>query len=174
MSIAIMSLAQARRHKRKFDAVLTIEDPGIRNGLRFHRGAAPDQLILKFDDIDAPRDPWRAASAEDVQAGLDFGRKHGDGKLMVHCFAGIGRSTAMAMAIFADRLGDPEEARLAMLEAQPEACPNLIVLAHADNLLGFDGALLSTVVTWDAEMSRNVRRRLLQAFYYTAIGGESA
>lgn len=44
--LAIAGLRQAKRHKREFDAVITLEDPGARlaQQLRFHR--APLFLTL--------------------------------------------------------------------------------------------------------------------------------
>ncbi len=53
--MAVASLAQAHRHKRKWDAVLTIEDPEARpsDQLRFSANPAPTHLVLSFEDADS-------------------------------------------------------------------------------------------------------------------------
>ena len=50
--IDIKSLARARRSRRKYDAVISIEDPRARRKLRFHRTPHPDHLVLRLEDID--------------------------------------------------------------------------------------------------------------------------
>lgn len=142
--IHVASLASARRRKRRYDAVLTIEDPGFRNGLRFHGAPHPSHLVLSFEDVDDDLRPRVAsASAEQIEAGLRFGRENAGGSLLVHCKAGIARSTALALAIIADRAGDGREVDSVrtLLEVRPEAVPNLHVLALADDILGRGGRL---------------------------------
>ena len=53
-SVAVRSLAQAKRVKRNYDAIITIEDPSFRKGLRFHNAPHPDQLVMWFEDVDHP------------------------------------------------------------------------------------------------------------------------
>ena len=160
----------ARRHKRDFGAVLTLEDPGTRFGLRFHRVPAPAQLILQFIDLDraapAPYDSdprLRLATVEQVQLALDFARTHAEQDLLVHCVAGVSRSSAIALAIFADRLGAGNEdaALTQLLHIRSIAVPNLHVVQLADGLLDRDGRLLEVVQVWDTAISANVERRRL-------------
>ena len=73
-TIEVANLSRARRHKRRFGAVVTIEDPGFRNGLRFHRGPQPEHLVLRFEDVDEPENNVWAATLEDIVAGLEFCR----------------------------------------------------------------------------------------------------
>lgn len=63
---------------------------------------------------------------------------------LIHCFAGASRSTAACYAIVAQTLG-PDRAGEALefvLRIRPEAFPNLLVVRHADHLLGRHGELI--------------------------------
>jgi Predicted protein tyrosine phosphatase len=142
--ISVTSLNKAKRKKRRFGAVVTIEDPGQRNPLRFHHSPHPEHLVLKFEDIDFV-DPTIALPREEhVLAVLDFGRKHAERDILVHCKAGIARSTAMALALLADRLGKGYEREAVdhLLNVRPEAIPNLVILGMTDRILERDGALV--------------------------------
>ena len=169
--LVVSSLGWARRHKREFDAVITIEDPDLAGrptysaSLRFHRSPAPAHLILRFFDLDEPlpapyHRPWmRMAEPIDVANALAFAKLHE--KLLIHCKAGIARSTALALAILMDRLHDPQAALAELLLLQPSAVPNLHLTAVADTVLGCDGKLLETLDVWDKARQTNTTRRFL-------------
>jgi predicted protein tyrosine phosphatase len=142
-SVAVTTLTRARRKKRRYDAVLTIEDPGQRNPLRFHVTPHPEHLVMKFEDVDFHEPSVALPQPEHVSAAIEFGRRHLDGSILVHCKAGIARSTALALAIIADRrgAGNEKEAVAELLEVRPEAAPNLLILDMADDLLDRGGAL---------------------------------
>lgn len=143
--ITIKNLNQAKRKKRRFDAVLTIEDPHQRQPLRFHNSPHPEHLVIKFEDLDHEDLTIALPREEHVQAAIDFGRRHRDGSMLVHCRAGIARSTALALAIIADRHGAGRETESVaeLLDVRPEAAVNLLVLGMADKILGRDGALVA-------------------------------
>lgn len=163
--IEITGASRARRIKRRFEAVITIEDPGLPIGrrVRFHRTPHPAHLVLTFEDLDEPCPPIITASESHVMAAINFVRERPVGALLVHCHAGIGRSTAIALAIIADRLGPGHERRALeeMLHLQRRAVPNLLVVRHADAVLGRDGVLLRVVEEWDSQSPRNRHRRAL-------------
>lgn len=143
-AVKVASLATAKQTKRRYDAVLTIEDPGLRHGLRFHSSPHPDQLVLMFEDVDEPVPGIALPHELHVEAALSFGREHADGSLLVHCRAGVSRSAAIALGIIADRLGTGSERKAvaALLMNRPVAKPNLIVLELADTLLERGGKLI--------------------------------
>ena len=69
---------------------------------------------LHFDDVEAdcPEDGESAARPQDIRDALAFSRGIGDDPLLIHCFAGISRSTALAWIIIYDKLkGKPEAVR---------------------------------------------------------------
>lgn len=168
--LVVSGLNWARRHKRDFDGVITIEDPdigfhGYIGSLRFHRKPAPDHLILRFFDLDYPlpaphHQPWmHMAMPDDIERALAFAKQHD--KLLVHCKAGVARSTGLALAILIEQLHDPDLALSTLLELQPIAVPNLHVVALTDELLGYDGRLRGVVDAWDQSLPGNARRRML-------------
>lgn len=163
--VTITTLNRARRTKRRHDAVLTIEDPGQRNPLRFHVSPHPEHLVMKFEDVDFAEPTLALPREEHVAAALDFGRRHRDGSMLVHCKAGIARSTALALAIIADRLGGGREkdAVAELLAVRSEAVPNLLILAMADALLARDGALVDAwmaIENSDTEYANHRRQKL--------------
>jgi len=60
---------------------------------------------LYFDDVeDCPEDGESAARPEDIQTALAFSREIEDEPILIHCSAGISRSTAVAWIILYDKL----------------------------------------------------------------------
>ncbi|CAN5379081.1 hypothetical protein BH10PSE3_BH10PSE3_07500 [soil metagenome] len=169
--IVVGSLSQARKHKRRFDAVITLEDPGCRsaNKLRFNRHPSPAHLVLAFEDVDDDTLGVRVATQDQVAEALAFARAHSKGSLLVHCFHGVGRSAAIALAVMSDRLG-PGNERAAidrLLTIRPIATPNLVVVKLADNVLQRQGELVAAVAAWEAaapglKEKREARLRLVR------------
>jgi len=153
--IIVGSLSQARKHKRRFDAVITLEDPACRpaNRLRFTRRPSPAHLVLAFEDVDDDTLGVRVATHEQVAETIAFGRAHNAGSLLVHCFHGVGRSAAVALAIMADRLGPGAERKALeqLLAVRPQSTPNIVVVKLADDILARNGQLIATVAAWEAE-----------------------
>jgi predicted protein tyrosine phosphatase len=152
--LTVAGLSQARKHKRRFGAVITLEDPECRpaNRLRFHRLPAPAHLVLGFEDVDDDTLGVRVATRDQVGEALAFARAHVGSALLVHCFHGVGRSAAVALAIIADRAGPGEEhaALDRLLAIRPQATPNLVVVKLADQVLGRDGGLVDALAAWEA------------------------
>jgi predicted protein tyrosine phosphatase len=96
---------------------------------------------LHFDDVEAdyPEDHLFAARPSDIQAALAFGREVGEERLLIHCYAGISRSTAIAWLILYDRFaGRPDairEAFEAVRKLRPILLPNRHVLRLGIELL---------------------------------------
>jgi predicted protein tyrosine phosphatase len=141
--IDIKSLARARRSKRRYEAVISIEDPRASGKLRFHRTPHPDHLVLRLEDIDHHDPELAGPDIHHVAQAVEFAREHHDKTILVHCHVGICRSTATGLAIIADRLG-PGSERLAvetLLSSNPDAVPNLLMVGMADDVLQRNGAL---------------------------------
>lgn len=147
--LAVAGLSQARKHKRRFDAVITLEDPECRpaNRLRFHRQPAPAHLVLAFEDVDDDTLGVQVATPDQVGEALAFARAQVGRTPLVHCYHGVGRSAAVALAILADRAGPGGEqaAMDQLLALRPQATPNLVVVKLADELLRRGGALVAAV-----------------------------
>jgi predicted protein tyrosine phosphatase len=143
-SLTVTDLPGARKLKRRFDAVLTLQDPKLKRGelLRFARQPAPQHLRLRFDDIEA--DCAGAPQEAHVVEAFAFARSV-TGNLLVHCHAGISRSGAMAFALMAEALGPgrEEQALDELLAQRPIIVPNGRVVKIADRVMGRDGALVA-------------------------------
>ena len=72
------------------------------------------------------------------------------GTLLIHCEAGVSRSTATALIIYACWLGQgrEDEAMERVIAQRPYAIPNRRMVALADDLLGLNGRLLETRDRW--------------------------
>ena len=110
--------------------------------------AAENYLSLSMHDIAEPREGYVAPSIDHVARILEFGRRwNGQGALVIHCYAGISRSTAAAYVIAATLQPQREEAELAaqLRRQSPSATPNPLVVAHADHLLGRQGRMVKAI-----------------------------
>jgi predicted protein tyrosine phosphatase len=67
--------------------------------------------------------------------------------LLVHCHAGVSRSTAAAIVILAqcEPTRDPGAIVGQIVRHRPQAWPNIRIIETADKLLGREGALVEAV-----------------------------
>jgi predicted protein tyrosine phosphatase len=86
------------------------------------------------------------ATEEDVQRIINMAEqlRPETGNLLIHCEAGISRSTATALIMYACWLGPghEDEAMERLIAQRPYASPNRRMIALADKLLALDGRLL--------------------------------
>ena len=104
----------------------------------------PHRLDLRFNDIAEPREGLTPPSEADVGALLAFaGGWRGARPLLVHCWAGVSRSTAAAYVIACARSAPGQEQAWAdrLRQAAPTATPNPLIVALADRLLHRSGAM---------------------------------
>lgn len=109
--------------------------PQVRTGRLLHR--------CYFDDI-VRKNQWDLilATPKDIQAILNFTeRLTPNDKLLVHCSAGISRSTAVAIGILCQHGLTPKAAFEYVYRIRKEASPNEHIIALMDHALGFDGEL---------------------------------
>lgn len=156
--VAVAGHAQASRHHRRWDAVLTCEDPRERHPLRVRNGT---QLVLAFEDCDDASLGYAVATREQVSEALAFLQEHEQGSLLVHCTHGVGRSAAMVLAHLARQDGPGHEAESVarLLSLRPESTPNHVVVHHADDLLGRSGALMAALLESEAGNPRKLQAR---------------
>ena len=136
-SIQISTLGAAREADLSiYDGVITIENSTIEAPLRMDY-SPPEQLVLRFDDICEPIDDFIEPQEIHIQRALTFADEIGDGSLLIHCHAGISRSSAIGLAIIAKQLGKGKELEsVEMLEKiNPYACPNKSLVLMTDDIL---------------------------------------
>ncbi len=112
--------------------------------------APENHLVLAVDDISEPAEGYAVPGEEHVVRLIEFaGAWDRKTPLIVHCFAGISRSTAgafvAACAIKPDR--DETEIARAIRGASRTAQPNARIVAIADRLLKRNGRMIRAVET---------------------------
>ncbi len=106
---------------------------------------AEQHLRLEMDDISEPRRGEVLPDHGHLEQLLSFVAKwdQSAGPLIVHCWAGISRSTASALIAQAHLHPDADEFALAsaLRDIAPHAKPNRRLIALADDVLGRSGRL---------------------------------
>ncbi len=134
--------------------VLSIMDPGWSTPPAFGRYAAHHRLDLRFHDAIETAQSVILPERGNVEAILAFGARlaadhaqRGEGHVLIHCHAGVSRSTAAMMALIA--LAHPGEDEDSVFERllviRPQAWPNLRMVGFADELLGRGGRLVAAL-----------------------------
>ncbi|MBZ9957948.1 MULTISPECIES: tyrosine phosphatase family protein [unclassified Mesorhizobium] len=107
-----------------------------------------NHLHLVMHDIAAAQDGMTMPGEEHVRNLLDFARRWDRARpMVVHCYAGISRSTASAYIIAAALAPKRDEAELArtLRTLSPSATPNPRLIAVADALLGRGGRMIAAI-----------------------------
>lgn len=129
--------------------VLSILDPGWPVPEAFGAFGEHDRLELRFHDVIRDEPGRLAPQPEHVAELLGFGRRlaaepEHRGHLLVHCHAGVSRSTAAMALMLAEALPERSAADVFrdVLRIRPKAWPNLRIVELGDALLGRGGALI--------------------------------
>jgi predicted protein tyrosine phosphatase len=108
---------------------------------------AERHLRLSMHDVADPSGD-QAPAREQVDRLIAFGRSW-DAKapMLVHCWAGVSRSTASAYTVLCDKAGPGNEHDIAQaLRARaPHAQPNRLIVRLADEALGRGGAMVRAI-----------------------------
>lgn len=93
------------------------------------------------------RDRGDYPCVDHAEAALDFGRSLPDGaRVLIHCHAGVSRSTAAGFLLVAARMPGNEQAAFDLIKAiRPVAQPNRLLVLHGDRLLGAEKRMIRCV-----------------------------
>ena len=144
--------------------LLSLEDPGTSK-------STPDwftgpHVQLHLHDLDTPHEaatlrgilPSKQHVRQILRVGASCLEASATARvhLLVHCFAGISRSTAAAYVITAQAIGveHASEALAFVLRSRPEAYPNQLIVRHADRLLQGEGRLVAALQPLRQQFSR--------------------
>lgn len=172
--ITICGIAELDDHApTPFDRVLSILDPAWPDPAAFRRFQPHQRVIYRFDDVVEERHPAVAPQPEHVMAILDLGRvfkAEAVEHVLIHCHAGLSRSTAAAIALMTqDHPGREAAVFDELSRIRPKSWPNARMVAFADDLLGRSGALVAEL--------RAHQRRIVAAypeFAETLLGTDRA
>lgn len=107
--------------------------------------------VLRFHDVAHHLPGASAPEAGDVETLLSFGQevaqdRGGACRVLIHCHAGVSRSTAAALILLAQPHKGQETAALReVCRQRPGAHPNRRMVALADDCLGRGGRLLAAL-----------------------------
>lgn len=144
----VCSLAEVARHAEALrpahmvsllgEEAFPVTPPGI---------ADAQHLRLRLHDIAEPAEGYIAPAEIHIRDLLAFGHAWDrSSPMIVHCYAGISRSTAAALTLMALYNPGHEAAAARLLrERARHAQPNRRMIAIADRLLGAEGRLVEAV-----------------------------
>lgn len=138
----VCSKNQVRQRVKAVNAthLITMLDPGDKIW-RPSRIPRENHLWLAFKDEEDPTSRF-APTEEHCKIILEFGANlPSDSVTVVHCFAGMCRSTSSAFALFVQKHGLDSIwiGRQWLQEDRPQAMPNMLMAKHFDKLLNANG-----------------------------------
>lgn len=149
MSIVVCPLSRVHdvARERGPSHVVSLLDPGsafpLLDGYSFDR-----HLCLEIHDVEAREEGFDAVCDTRMRRILDFVSGWSrDEPILIHCYAGISRSTATAYitACAHNPAADEEEIALALRAASPTASPNRRFIALADAELSRGGRMIKAI-----------------------------
>lgn len=151
MPIWVTSLALAPKLARKHQPAMVVSLLSPYDTFPVFDGfAANRHLQVAIHDIADDIGDWRAPGRGDAERLIRFVEPWDRAApLLIHCWAGISRSTASAFisACLHNPDVDEEEIALAIRNASPTASPNVKLVAHADAILARGGRMSRAIET---------------------------
>ncbi|MCI3134932.1 tyrosine phosphatase family protein [Phenylobacterium aquaticum] len=149
MTLIVSGLAEvpAIVARRRPSHMITLLDPA--SMIETPKGLDPDRhLKLAVNDIAEPMDglvlPQETLVHNLIRFAADWDETQ---PMLIHCWAGISRSTASAFVIACERSPDADEMDIAMAlrAAAVHASPNRRIVALADDVMGRRGRMVDAV-----------------------------
>jgi len=105
--------------------------------------------IERFHDIPIEFTGFIAPSVQHIQNILNFSKDFTDNdKVLIHCHAGVSRSTAVALLICIQHGMTIEESFDYVYNVRDFMHPNNLIIQYGDELLGLDGKLIDYYDKW--------------------------
>ena len=138
--------------------VLSILDPAYPEPTAFASFPEHVRVTLRFDDIIADVPTMQAPTVEDMRQILALGESMaGDSvrHLLVHCHAGVSRSTA-AVAVLLSQVNPDLDAEIFdhIYTIRQKSWPNSLMVRLGDSLLGRDGRLVGAMADHHARVAQ--------------------
>jgi predicted protein tyrosine phosphatase len=151
LDITICGLDELALHRRAgVTHLLSILDPDWPEPDEFDLWGSHDLLRVRFHDVIEEGPKFEPPTSEHIAEVLAFGRSLPSDRpvhLLIHCHAGISRSTAAAILMLAQRDPgrDPQDVVAEIVRQRPGAWPNLRIIEIGDRQLGRGGLLVQAV-----------------------------
>ena len=143
MSVRSAAVAGIAEGLGRFDLLTLLSPDHARDD---HRIRCERHLELSFHDITEIRPGLVAPDRAIMQEILDFARQARDHEILIHCWAGISRSSAAAYVIACDRNpGFERDIADELRRRAPSVTPNRLMVALADDLLDRDGRMTEAI-----------------------------
>jgi predicted protein tyrosine phosphatase len=141
-NILVTNINEAYLYAHDFDSVITA-GPQASEVANFNH---PDHLVVEFHDIIETRydNGWIGPTQQDVARMLEWAFERFGRSILIHCHAGMSRSTATAIGVLTEWGYDEDfafkhvEARRPVdaIRANREFIPNPLILSHVDRIVG--------------------------------------
>ncbi len=160
-SVTICGLDELAAHSQLgVSHVVSILDPQWPDPQAFAEYDSHQRLVFRFDDIVEAKPGAQAPTERDVRGILALGEEletvavtH----VLIHCHAGISRSTAAAVILMARRNAGREPLIFDELaRMRPKSWPNALMVEFADRMLARGGALTAAL--------KDHQRRVVRSF----------
>jgi len=149
--IHVCSLARLHHTVQKTGAQSVVSLIDDEASIERPRAIVPENhLWLRLHDITTPLEGYIMPEEQHVTDLLNFVRRWDRrAPLVVHCYAGISRSTASAFASVCALNPHRNEDSIAqaLRHASPTATPNIRIVSLADHLLGRGGRMVAAIQT---------------------------
>ena len=153
ITIAVCGVGELPAYMPRATHLISIYSPGARNELPVFSFAPERILELNFDDIGEARaidhSPYGVQyppRRKDIQEAVEFVRKiKSPAHLLIHCQAGISRSTAVALialVVIRGKDARPSSWINELLSIRKEPYPNKLILRYGDEILDLKGKLV--------------------------------
>ncbi len=148
MTICICAWRDLDHHVAGLSASHVVSLLGVEGHADTPPGILPENhLQLDIDDIAYEMEGYNTPQPQDVARLLTFGENWGvSGPMVVHCYAGISRSSAAALILLCQQHpGREAEAANLLRSCSPHVNPNRLIIEFADREMGCKGRLVDAV-----------------------------
>lgn len=153
MSIRVTNVEKSLEIQKQFDHVFGLLTKAEFDAVSKHMDMSNRTMIF-CDDVINPK-AADAPKKKDIEHILqifeEFALFSEEKRVLVHCRAGISRSTAVAIGLLINRGWEIPQAFMQINIQRPMMWPNDLILKHFDDIMSLDGEL----VKFDKEWKKN-------------------
>lgn len=158
--LQISDYGWASENGHRFDWVLSITEPEANNTAKGHKA----QSIHRFHDCNKPYalyvHPTMAITRSILDSCDQFLADDNLHTALIHCAAGVSRSTASALMLLLRDGWSVEDATQHVFKLRPFAAPNELLLVYIDQIFALNGRLHAEVSKYKTAYQQGVWDRL--------------